>query len=99
MEHLDTCPTGQLNVLDAMDSILESTQSDQTPVLHVETVTPIPEMNLLPALRVETKPCSVNLTHLEFILADDLFKVPPTAASDLPVGEHFTQSRSTHIPC
>ena len=88
VEHLDTCPTGQLNVLDAMDSILESTQPDQTPILHVEMATPIPEM--IPALCVETKPCSVNLTCLELILADDLFKVPPTAASDLPVGEHFT---------
>ena len=98
VEHLDTCPTGQLNVLDAMDSILESTQPDQTPVLHVEMATLILEMNLIPALCVETKPCSVNLTHLELILADDLFKVPPTAASDLPVGEHFTHSRSTHTP-
>ena len=98
VEHLDTCPTGQLNVLDAMDSILESTQPDQTPVLHVEMATPIPEMNLIPALRMETKQCSVNLTRLELILTDDLFKVLPTAASDLPVGEHFTHSRSTHTP-
>ena len=98
VEHLDTCPTGQLNVHDAMDSILESTQSDQTPVLHVEMTTLIPEMNLIPALCVETKLCSMNLTCLELILADYLFKVPPTAASDLPVGEHFTHSRSTHTP-
>ena len=98
VEHLDTCPTGQLNVLDAMDSISESTQPDQTPILHVKMATPIPEMNLIPALCVETKPCSVNLTRLELILADNLFKVPPTAASDLPVGEHFTHSRSTHTP-
>ena len=98
VEHLDTCPTGQLNVPDAMDSILESTQPDQTPILHVETATPIPEKNLIPALCVETKPCSVNLTCLEFILADGLFRVPATAASDLPVGEHFTHSRSTHTP-
>ena len=30
------------------------------------------------------------------MLADDLLKVPPTAASDLPIGEHFTRSRSAH---
>ena len=39
-----------------------------------------------------------NQTHLESILVDDLFKVPPAAASDLPVGEHFTRSRSTCTP-
>ena len=51
----------------------------------------------LPALHVETKSCSVKLTCLETILTDYLYKVPPTAASDLPVGEHFTRSRSAHI--
>ena len=79
-----------------MDLILESTQSDQSAVLHVETETPILETGLLPALRVETKPCSVKLTHLESILTDYLYKVPPTAASDLPVDEHFTRSRHVH---
>ena len=98
VEHLDTCPTGQLTVIDAMDSILASTESNITPVLHVETITPTSDPNLLDGLHVETKPCSVNLTRLEFILADDLFKVTPTAASDLPIGEHFTRSRSTHTP-
>ena len=77
VEHLDTCATGQLNVLDAMDSILESTQPNQTPVLHVEMATPIPEMNLIPALHVETKQYSVNLTCLELILADDPSKYYP----------------------
>ena len=97
VEHHDTCLIDQLNVPDAMDSISESTQSDQTPVLHVEMVTLIPEIDQLPALHVETKPCSVNLTRLELILADDLLKVPPTAALDLPVGEHFTRSRSALV--
>ena len=69
VEHLDTCPTSQLNVPDAMDSILESTQPNQTHILHVEMATPIPEMNLIPALCVETKLCSVNLTRLEFIFS------------------------------
>ena len=67
VEHLDNCPTGQLNVLDAMDSILEPPQSNQVPVLYVEMITPIPDNKLVPALRVETKPCSVNLTHLEIV--------------------------------
>ena len=58
VEHLDSWPTGQLNVCDAMDHILESTQSNQRPVLHVEMATPISETNLLPALHVETKPDS-----------------------------------------
>ena len=60
--------------------------------------TPILETDSLPALRVETKPCSVKLTRLESILTDYLYKVPPTAASDLPVGEHFTRSRCAHTP-
>ena len=98
VEHLDICPTGKLNVPDAMDLILEPTQSDQSAVLHVETETPILETGSLPALRVETKPCSVKLTHLETILTDYLYKVPPTAVSDLPVGEHFTRSRRAHTP-
>ena len=98
VEHLDICPTGKLNVPDAMDLILESTQSNQSAVLHVETETLILETGLLPALCVETKPCSVKLTHLESILTDYLYKVPPTAASDLPVGEHFTRSRRVHTP-
>ena len=96
-EHCDTCPTGPLNVPDAMDTILESTQSHQNPVLQVEMAMPIPEVKKLTTLPVETKPCSVSLTRLESILGDDLLKVPPTAASDLPVGEHFTRSRSTPI--
>ena len=60
----------------------------------METEIPIPETVMLPALRVETKSCSVKLTRLETILTDYLYKVPPTAASDLPAGEHFTRSRS-----
>ena len=98
VEHLDICPTGKLNVPDAMDLILEPTQSDQSAVLHVETETPILETGSLPALRVETRSCSVKLTCLETILTDYLYKVPPTEASDLPVGEHFTRSRRAHTP-
>ena len=94
VEHLDTCPTGKLNVPDAMDLILEPIHPDQSAVLHVETETPISETGLLPALCVETKSCSVKLTHLETILTDYLYKVPPTAASDLPVGEHQIQTCS-----
>ena len=94
VEHLDTSPISNLNIPDAMDLILESTNPDQGTVLHVETEISIPETVMLPALRVETKSCSVKLTHLETILTDYLYKVPPTAASDLPAGEHFTRSRS-----
>ena len=61
VEHLDTCPTGKLNVPDAMDLILEPTHPDQSAVLHVETETPTSETVSLPALRVETKSCSVKL--------------------------------------
>ena len=98
VEHLDICPIGKLNVPDAMDLILEPTQSNQSAVLHVEMETPILKTGSLPALHVETKPCSVKLTRLETILTDYLYKVPPTAASDLPVGEHFTRSRCAHTP-
>ena len=47
---------------------------------------------------METKPCTVKLTHLETILTNYLYKVPPTTSSDLPAGEHFTRSRSAHTP-
>ena len=40
VDHLDTCPTGKLNVPDAMDQILEPSLSDQSIVLHVETEKP-----------------------------------------------------------
>ena len=94
VEYLDTSPISNLNIPDAMDLILESTNPDQGTVLHVETEISIPETVMLPALRVETKSCSVKLTRLETILTDYLYKVPPTAASDLTAGEHFTRSRS-----
>ena len=76
---------------------MESQQTEQTPELQVEMVTPTQNFVLPAALCVETKLCSVNLTRLELILADDLFIVPPTTASDLPVGEHFTRSRSAPV--
>ena len=40
----------------------------------------------------------MKLTGWETILTDYLYKVPPTTASDLPVGEHFTRSRCAHTP-
>ena len=96
VDHLDTCPLGKLNVPDAMDRILEPSLSDQSVVLHVETVKPTSDTTLLPALHLETKLCTVKLTCLETILTDYLYKVPPTTASDLPVGEHFTRSRRVY---
>ena len=96
--HLDTCPTSKLNIPDAMDCILESPLSDQNVALHVETGIPASATTTSPALRVETKSCTVKLTRLETILTDYLYKVPPTTASDLPVGEHFTRSRSASTP-
>ena len=98
VEHPDTCPIGKLNVPDAMDCILEPFIFNQSDVLHVETEKPTSDTTLLPTLRVETKSCIVKLTHLETILTDFLYKVPLTTASDLPVGEHFTRSRSAYTP-
>ena len=98
VEHPDTCPTSKLNVPDAMDCILEPSPSNQNVVLHVETGKPTSATTTSPALHVETKSCTVKLTHLETILTDYLYKVPPTTASDLPVGEHFTRSRSAYSP-
>ena len=46
-------------------------------------------------LCVETRKCSVQLKRLDQILSDELVKVAPTSATDLPVGQHFTRSRST----
>ena len=63
-------------------------------VLHVETVTPTPQLDPPPVLCVETKDCSVYLTCLDQILADELVKVAPSSASDLPEGQYFTCSRS-----
>ena len=98
VEHLDTCPTSKLNVPDAMDCILEPPLSDQNVVLHVETEKRTSATTTSPALHVETKSCTVKLTCLETILTDYLYKVPPTTASDLPVGEHFTRSRIAYTP-
>ena len=66
-------------------------------VLHVEMTTPTLIKTPPIALRVETKECIIKLTRLETILADDLIKVPPSSASDLPAGIHFTRSRSAPI--
>ena len=74
---------------DAMDALIECVQSDPntTPsVLHVET----PVVVHPPMLQS----CCVKLKRLEHILADELVSVPPTSASDLGEGKHFTRSRS-----
>ena len=99
----DTSTFGALNVKDAMDAINESDcnelcvetdqKTDPNSVLCVETTTPSP-VKLPVVLPVETKKCVVKLTRLETILADDLVIVPPSSASDLPVGGHFTRSKS-----
>ena len=75
------------NYIDAMSQIIEielPELGENTTVLDVETTT----------LRVNTKPCSVFLRKLKHILADKLVAVPPTSATDLGEGEHFTRSRS-----
>ena len=99
----DTSTFGALNVKDAMDAINEldcnelcvetDQKTDPNSVLCVETTTPSP-VKLPVVLPVETKKCVVKLTRLETILADDLVIVPPSSASDLPVGGHFTRSKS-----
>ena len=75
------------NHMDAMSQIIEieaPEPGENSAVLDVETTT----------LRVNTKPCSVFLRKLEHILADELVTVPPSSATDLGEGEHFTRSRS-----
>ena len=98
MDHLDTCPTSKLNVSDAIDRILEPSPPYQKAALHVETGKPTVATTIVPALRVETKTCTVKLTRLETILTNYLYKVPPTTASDLPVGDHFTRSKNAPTP-
>ena len=76
-----------VNFVDAMSQIIENeapVPGENATVLDVETTT----------LRVNTKPCSVFLRRLEHILADELVTVPPSSATDLGEGEHFTRSRS-----
>ena len=94
VDHLDTCPIGELNVPDAMDRILDPSIPDESVVLHVETEKPTSDKTLSTALCMETKPCTVKLTHLDTILTDYLYKVPPTTASDLSEGQHLTRSKS-----
>ena len=102
MDSSDTCTVGALSVRDAMDRIIDNSglcmETEQiiefdNCVLCVETTTPT-LVKLPVALQVETKECVVKLTRLETILADDLIIVPPSSASDLPPGIHFTCSRS-----
>ena len=98
VDHLDTCPTSKLNVYDAMDHILEPSPPHQKAALYVETGKPTVATTIVPALRMETKTCTVKLTCLETILTDYLYKVPPTTASDLQVGDHFTRSKNAPTP-
>ena len=100
----DTTTVGALKVKDAMDMIIELDNSElcvemdkglefENDALCVETITPTPVKSpVMP--KVETRNCVVKLTRLETILADDLILVPPSAASDLPAGVHFTHSKS-----
>ena len=79
---------------DAFEKImLSSDESESESELHVETDTTIPYLEEeLPGETVTiitTKPCCVSVTRLESILLE-----PPKDASDLPVGEHYTRSRS-----
>ena len=84
--HLDvTCPP-KMPQCDAVDSMCQ-------PVLHVEMVTPTSKSKPETVLCVETRKCSVQLKCLDQILSDELVKVAPTSATDLPVGEYFTRSR------
>ena len=86
--HLDTMKPPKMPPIDAVDSMCR-------PVLHVETVTPTQSLKQDTVLCVETKQCSVQLKRLDLILRDELVKVIPSSARDLPVGERFTRSRST----
>ena len=85
--HLDVVNPPKMPFHDAVDLICQ-------PAISVETVTPIPEESVRPALCVETQSCSVVLTRLDQILRDELVKVTPTSATDLPEGQYFTRSRS-----
>ena len=103
-DSIDTTTVGALKVKDAMDMIIELDNSElcvetdkalefENIALRVETITPTPVKSpVVP--KVETKNCVIKLTRLETILADDLILVPPSAASDLPAGVHFTHSKS-----
>ena len=94
-EHHDVT-SGNTNLIqDAFDKILLSSEESDNE-LHVETDTTIPyldeqdELHGDTGLITNTKPCCVSLIRLESILLDD----PPKDASELPVGEHYTRSRS-----
>ena len=94
-EHYDSIAGTTSNIQDAFDKILLSSSESENE-LHVETDTTIPyleEQNELYGetnMSVHIKPCCVSVTRLESILLD----CPPRDASELPVGEHFTRSRS-----
>ena len=83
--HLDNVRPPKMPQIDAVDSMCQ-------PVLHVETATLTLAPKLDTVLCVETKRCSVRLNRLDHILRDELVKVVPSSATDLPVGEHFTDS-------
>ena len=86
--HLDVTSPPKMPQSDAVDLMCQ-------PVLYVEMDTPTPKSELKNVLCVETRKCSVQLKCLDQILSDELVKVAPTSATDLPVGQYFTRSRST----
>ena len=102
IENTDTNTVGALKGKDAMEMIIAAdelcVETDQgmeldNRALRVETSGPTPVKTPV-VLHVKTKKCVVKLTRLETILADDPIIVPPSSASDLPAGVHFTRSKS-----
>ena len=86
--HIDVVDPPKMPPHDAADWMCQS-------VLHVETAMPTPKTKPDTVLCVETKECSVQLKRLDQILCDELIKVAPTSATDLPEGQYFTRLRST----
>ena len=89
--HLDCNTTGCQMKHDFVDIIIQQDTPAKQLTLSGETDT----MNAQCALLVETKIYSVKLVHLENILDNEIKRVAPSAASDLPVGIHFTRSKIT----
>ena len=93
--HFDVNDANTDMIHDAFDKIMLSSEESEDE-LHVETDTTIPyldEPDELPGDTVNPtgKPCCVSVTRLETILLDDT----PKDAAVLPVGEHYTRSRTT----
>ena len=93
--HFDANDANTSRIHDAFDKIMLSSE-DSEDELHVETDTMIPYLDEQDELHGDTvmpnvKPCCVSVTRLESILLDDT----PKDASGLPVGVHYTRSRTT----